>query len=415
MCKQCKYINLSFLSLPLPRDNKPKALNISSYSSPLIHAYLRGGSYMRKINLEKILALTIAAGGVAAGCGDDVSSDDGDAQTDADADTSDDAYTNHAPDPIDVSSVTPADGTAYRVGDRIPFGFDVPNDEDGDELTGVIHVTGDSDTTPGPSAGDYSKDIPISGPLTSGAHVSQDIDTSTVGPGGAALPTRADGSATPYTLEIILEDGRGGEARAERNVTIQGNQPPVVDRCNVTHSNLGGAVQISCMAHDPEGADLYGRWNLTTDFPGATIAEEGGIWSSTGGPGDVGLHDFSVTVSDGELTSAPYNFRIPYDEHRSELVLHCSTGSNNRLLLPETSVDAVATSCGAGFNPTLKPRPSSADPDYTLDVDTSCVQGAITSLPAEERAAHELYNNATTVSDVYSSCTVDVAQVIYSN
>jgi hypothetical protein len=362
-----------------------------------------------------LIGLAALVAGYASGCdGDDVTVDDGGdvpAETDADV-ASDDAYTNHAPDPIDVSSMTPADGSAYNVGDRIPVGFDVPNDEDGDELTGIVHVTGDSDTTPGPSAGDYSTDVPISGPLTSGSHVSQDIDTATEGPGGAELPTRADGSATPYTLELVLEDGQGGEARAGRNVTVQGNQPPVVDRCNVTHSNEGSALAITCSAHDPEGADLYGRWNLTTDFPGAIITEEGFI-GGVGGASEVGLHDFSITVSDGELTSTPYDFTVPYDEHRSTLLLHCNGGSDNRMLLPETSVDAVATSCGSGFNPTLKPN-SSSEPDYVLDVTPACVPGVIATLPAAERDAHQHYNGGTTVDGVFSGCTVDFAQVIYS-
>jgi hypothetical protein len=231
---------------------------------------------------------------------------------------------------------------------------------------------------------------------------------------GAGL---ADGEK--INLEVIITamdaEGTAHEARGNAILTYEAgttNQQPIVDRCNVSSANLTSALQIMCQAHDPEGADLYGRWNLTTDFPGATISEEGLIWSSAGGPGDVGLHDFSITVSDGELTSASYNFRIPYDEHKPFVVLHCSSGSEQRLLLPETSVDAVATACGSGFNPALKPN-TGADPAYTLDVDVACVQGAIAGLSAEERASHENYNNGTTVGDVYSSCTVDFAQVVY--
>jgi hypothetical protein len=363
--------------------------------------------------LESILALGIAAGGVAySGCGDDdVTSDDGGdvpAETDADV-ASDDAYTNHAPDPIDVSSITPANGTAYNVGDRIPFSFDVPNDEDGDELTGVIHVTGDSDTTPGPSAGDYSKDIPISGPLTSGSHVSQDINTATAGPGGAELPTRADGSATPYTLEIILEDGRGGEARAERNVTI--TKPVRVTGCYVDGSSVGAGLAISC--HGESSAGSITGWNLTGGPTGAIVLTDGTI-ARAGmlGVGDVGLHTYTVSCTDGTNTSDEYIFTVPVDEHASVLRLHCSGGSDNDLLLPETSVDAVASACGTGFNPDLKPAVEGGA-HYILDVTPSCVQGAIDSLIAEEREAHTHYNNGTTVSDVYSGCTVDFAQVEY--
>jgi hypothetical protein len=232
--------------------------------------------------------------------------------------------------------------------------------------------------------------------------------------GGAGL---ADGERITIDAVVTATDTEGNAQTARGSATLtyeEGttNQPPVVDRCNVSGSNEGSALQIICYAHDPEGADLYGRWSLTTDFPGAVITEEGFI-GGVGGPSEVGLHNYSVTVSDGERTSAPYDFTVPYDEHRSTLLLHCNGGSDNRLLLPETSVDAVATSCGTGFNPSLKPN-SSSEPDYVLDVTPACVTGAIDSLPAAERSSHGHYNGGTTVSDVFSTCTVDFAQVIYS-
>ena len=74
----------------------------------------------------------------------------------------------------------------------------------------------------------------------------------------------------------------------------------------------------------------------------------------------------------------------------------------------------VAEQCGDGFNATLKPD-TGADPAYVLDVDHTCVQGVIDSLPASERKAHENYNGGTTVADTYSSCTVDFAQARYSS
>ncbi|MBI5880982.1 hypothetical protein HZB90_02530 [archaeon] len=248
----------------------------------------------RIFSLEKILAIAIAAGGVGAGCSDDnITGDDGgDVPTDADAAT-DDAYTNHPPDPIDVSSVTPADGTAYRVGDIMPVGFDVPNDEDGDELDGTIIVTGDSDAVAGPSAGDYTNSVDL-GSLTPGARLTHDINTATAGPSGAALPTRADGTQTPYAIEIIVRDGRGGESRLARNVNIRG--PPtdraVVDSCYVVASNVGLALAIDCRGHDPLGRDLTSQWHLTTDTSGAIINLMGQI--RTGRAMDLGDVDKST-------------------------------------------------------------------------------------------------------------------------
>jgi len=369
----------------------------------------------RIFSLEKILAIAIAAGGVGAGCSDDnITGDDGgDVHTDADAAT-DDAYTNHAPDPIDVSSMTPADGTAYNVGDRIPVGFDVPNDSDGDSLTGVIHVTGDSDAVAGPSAGDYTNSVDL-GSLTPGARLTHDINTATAGPSGAALPTRADGTQTPYALEIIVSDGRGGESRLSRNVGLNGGSanPARVTGCYVVDSAVGAGLAINCRGESSAGT-ITG-WDLTGGPIGAIITGSGAIATMRGlDASDVDNHTYNVTCTDGTNTSDVYTFTVPVDEHISKINTRCSTGTRNSLRLPETSVDAVALACGySGFNPANKP--SAAGPVYTLDVDPSCVQGVISGLHPDEIASHENYNNGTTVSDVYSSCTVDNVNVEYTH
>jgi hypothetical protein len=249
--------------------------------------------------------------------------------------------------------------------------------------------------------------------LTSGAHVSQDIDTSTVGPGGAALPTRADGSATPYTLELILEDGRGGEARAERNVTVTGTPTDraIVDGCYVSTSNLGIVLAINCSAHDPLGRDLMGQWHLTTDVPGAIINLTGQIRTGRGmEASDVGLHTYVVSV----LDSNDYSFTVPVDERESRLALNCSDGTNHDMLLPETSVDAVSEACFSGYNSSLKPT-ALGDPNYVGDVTPSCARTALQSVSTEERRAHENYNSGMTPEEVFTSCTVDFAQVSYEH
>jgi len=380
---------------------------------------------MRKIKgLETLIALGIAAGGVMySGCdGDDVTVDDGgDVPTETDADVaSDDAYTNHAPDPIDVSSITPADGSAYNVGDRIPVGFDVPNDEDGDELTGIVHVTGDSDATPGPSAGDYSTDVPISGPLTSGSHVSQDIDTATAGPGGAAIPTRADGSATPYTLELILEDGRGGEARASRNVTITGENPnaPTI-RCRVNGASVGLGFNIACGGTSPLGDDLYGNWasSITPTITGVSIDADGYITGIVPGPSEISLYDLEVVVHDNHGNSTTYNNKFFVDANETH-----ATFDSNSTLIPEDFADELAQECGEGFNAANKPT-SSAQPNYVFEISRAangdaamtCVSNWVSSLDSERAKTMLIYTPAGETLEAFVGGEPNLVQLTYRN
>jgi hypothetical protein len=361
-----------------------------------------------------VLASVIGAGSALyAGC-------DGDnTQSDADADTDGDAIDNHAPTPIDGSSVTPVDGSVYDIGDLVPLAFTVPTDEDGDELNGTIVVTGDSDAVAGPSAGDYTNTVAL-GDLTPGARLTHDINTATAGPSGAALPTRADGTQTPYTLEIIVSDGQGGEARLARNVGLNGGSanPARVTGCNVSNSSVGAGLAIRC--HGESSAGTITEWNLTGGPTGAIILNDSGEGAIARpgvlGASDVRNHTYNVTCSDGTNTSDVYTFTVPVDEHVSTIMLDCG-GDLHNLLQQETTVDTVASACaeGSGFNPVNKPSDSLPIHVYVVDLDEACVQGAIATLTPGERAAHRNYNNGTTVDDVYSSCTVTTAQAKYEH
>jgi len=228
-----------------------------------------------------------------------------------------------------------------------------------------------------------------------------------------------DGERVTLEATLVALDAEGNEHTARGSVELlyeEGVVNPVrIPGCSVNGSSLGLSLLIQCEGEAPGGmADLFGNWEVSGGPSGTAIGDTGQIYASTMGPGDVGLHTYTVTVNDGTYTSDPFVFTVPVDEHKSTLNLHCSDSSEHNLLLPETSVDAVATACGSGFNPSLKPSTSS-DADYILDVDEGCVEGAVSALTAAERDSHDNYNSGTTVDDVYSSCTVDFAQVVYES
>jgi hypothetical protein len=225
-----------------------------------------------------------------------------------------------------------------------------------------------------------------------------------------------DGAGIEARVTVTGTDSEGTEHSVEGSAgyVYEGEvtDRAVVDACYVNGSHVGTGLAMQCNAHDPLGRSLIGSWTLTTDLDGAIIADLSISSSQIAAPAlgaeDVGLHTYTVTV----LDSDDYTFTVPVDEHYSTLTLHCSDGTNHDLLLPETSVDAVAEDCGTGFNPTLKPA-ALGQPDYVLDVDAACVPAAISSLPAAELEAHEHYNNGTTVSDIL--CALDFAQVRYEH
>ena len=306
-------------------------------------------------------------------------------------------------DPLSVSLRTPAlnpecaadpDCNELAAGDGVEvtvtatYDNATPSDSSDDETVTVASETGAAwDTT-------------VTGNITmSNAH------------GGAGL---ADGERITLEATLTATDTDGvahtGNGSVEYVFEGEVTDRAVVDSCYVQKSNVGTALAMQCNAHDPLGRDLIGTWTLTTDLEGAIIADLSATASQIAAPAlgveDVGLHTYTVAV----LDSAEYAFTVPVDEHYSTLTLHCSDGTNHDLLLPETSVDAVAEECGTGFNAALKPA-ALGQPDYVLDVNAACVPTAIISLSAAEREAHEHYNNGTTVSDI--SCALDFAQVRY--
>jgi hypothetical protein len=324
---------------------------------------------------------------------------------------------NHPPSAIDDGSVTPPNNTSYNVGDTIPTGFTAPSDPDGDSLDGKVVLSAPSQS--------FTHEFPL-GTLTPGQHYGIDIDTATAN-GGNALPATTAGTA--YTIELVVSDGEGGESKVQRSVTLKGVDPnkPRITGCYVTKSNVGAGFSADCFAVDPNdssGMSLVGNWHLlTTDLSGAMVMDKAAgvasvVTARVMEASDVGLHNFSVTASNGTYTSDSEDFSVPADEHDCYLSLHCNSGSNNRLLLPETSVDTVSTACFSGYNPSLKPN-QNVQPNYVGDVNPTCAKTALDSLSTAEKEGIKHYNGGQTGDKtpwtVFSTCTVDFAQVEYDS
>jgi hypothetical protein len=318
-----------------------------------------------------------------------------------------------------VDNVTPANGSTFGASDN-PLRVSVRTPQvsaecaadaecaDAAAAGGTATVTATYDNaTPGNPGDDETVTIMENENVNFDQTVSRDIDFASAH-GGAGL---ADGEKLTLEATIVAVDSEGEshEVRGSVAYTFEGGATgPRVTGCNVAHSNVGTSLAIDCTC-----SQTAESWGLTGGPSGTIITSTGTIGTGRGmAASDVGLHTYHVTCTAGGVVSPDYVLTIPVDEHESRLVLHCSSGTNNDLLLQETSVDAVASACGTGFNPALKPSTSSAS-DYVMDVNKDCVQGAIAALSADERAAHEHYNNGTTVPEVYSTCTVDFAQVRY--
>jgi len=307
---------------------------------------------------------------------------------------------NHPPNAIDDGSVTPPNNGSYNVGDTIPTGFTSPSDPDGDSLDGKVVLSAPSQS--------FTHEFPL-GTLTPGQHYGIDIDTATAN-GGSALPATSAGTA--YTIELVVSDGKGGESKVQRGVTLVGLDPnkAVVDYCNVSSSNVGVGISMDCHGHDPQGRSLVGQWHLLTNDPaGITLSPTGHLGGPVMSQSNVGLHTYVVTV----LDSPEYSFTVPVDEHRSSLMLNCSGGTIHDLLLPETTVDTVSEACFTGYNAGLKPS-ANGQPNYIGDVDPTCAHNALQTVSITEQKAWKNYNDKETPFDVFSSCTVtNPAQVKY--
>lgn len=323
--------------------------------------------------------------------------------------------------PISSSSITPTDGKKVTSSDSpLTVGFKVPGKNPnyaGSDPSGIgakVTASGDN-ATPSDTSDDWTTTITSKNGAKLDELVGGTLDLTTANNGSELK----DGEKVKFGFEATAkgEDGKDYTQSATSTVSYEGTTNKLqVTGCYVTFSAAGGGFGAQCSCKDPNGKKV--TWNLTSDLTGAGISSiddttaiiAKGVLSDA----DVGIHSFSTTCNNGTETSAQYSFLVPVDAHRSTLTLKCSDGTNNTLLLPETSVDAVSKQCASGFNASLKPSNSSSQA-YVLDVTSTCVEGAINGLAAAEKLAHKNYNQGKTVSDVYKSCTVNFAQTAYTS
>ncbi|MFC1741889.1 hypothetical protein ACFL3V_05115 [Nanoarchaeota archaeon] len=329
-------------------------------------------------------------------------------------------------DPVDYTTLAPQDGATVTSADSplavsmtvpgVPAGYTGPVPSSVDV---VITAEGDNGT-PSNTADDWSETV-ADETASLESTVQGSLDLSTANDGGELK----DGEKVKFTFNASAEvGGENYERSATSTVTYQkDSDKPSVVNCYVKKASAGAGLGIECEGNDPTGGNLMGNWSVSsslagaqifdTDVTHAQIVKTGGVLSAS----DVGLHNYSVTCGNGTDTSDPYDFTVPVDLHQSTLTLQCSTatgGTNHILLLPETTIDAIATACVTGHNPANKPD-NAGEQDYVGDAAASCVPGAVNSLIAAEKQAHTHYNEGKTVADVYAGCTVDFAQVRYES
>ncbi len=367
-------------------------------------------SFLKRVASGALIAL-MAALPYVAGCGPS-NGNNGDA-------------VNPLPAGYNVSSnITPSDGGSVGPDDSpLEVGVDTPaisgecsSDPEcsaAAEAGMGVTITGTADNGTADTSDDDTQTIVSHTGVPFGSYTSGDLDLDSFHD-GAGL---SDGETVTLEATLVATDSDGNphETRGSVNVVYEeGSVNPVrVTGCYVNNSAVGAGLSIECEADAPNPVDIFGNWTLTGGPTGTTITESGLIRVARAlEEGDVNNWTYTVTASDGTYTSNPFTFTIPVDRNRSRVILGCIDGSVHEMLLQESSVDAVATTCGAGFDEANKPDSTGA-PDYILDVDPACVTGAIDSLPAAERDAHVHYNDGVLISDVYSTCTVDDAQVEY--
>jgi len=183
----------------------------------------------------------------------------------------------------------------------------------------------------------------------------------------------------------------------------------IIESCFVESLHIGVMHSVQCYASDPLGRTTDGQWIVASDIPGLVVGSTGRL--ETQRPldaSDEGEHEYTVHV----LDSDGYTFTVPVDEHKSTLLIKCPDENEVELLFPERIVDYLAILCGQGFLVDDKPG-TSADPDYILDVEQSCIPGIIESLSDARKEMLTHYEDATLLDEIYSRCTPETAKVKY--
>lgn len=321
---------------------------------------------------------------------------------------------------VDYNKLLPSSGTSWTSSDSpAPIGGQTPKADLSwsgsvpNTVDVTIDVTGDN-ATPSDTSDDWNTSFSKNN-ASLDTTVTEALDLLTANKGSELK----DGEKVSVKFIATANvDGKDYSQSGNTSATYKADNKLKVVGCYVSSAHVGDGLTMDCTGKDPAGKSLTDGWKLTSDLTGASIfgidAVAGLITKGALSDVDVGIHSYSVTCSNGTETSTPYSFSVPVDAHKSTILLKCSDGSSETLLLPETSVDSVAKKCGTGFNASLKPN-SNSSPAYVLEVTPTCVEGAINGLSTDEKKAHNNYNQGKTVSDVYKNCSVTSAQASYTS
>lgn len=110
-------------------------------------------------------------------------------------------------------------------------------------------------------------------------------------------------------VEVLVNDGRGGEAVQLFTINVSDNHPPVITSSPVLMTNVGEHYAYSVIAIDPDNDVL--RYELTT-FPQGMLISDTGLITFTSTLEQVGQHTVTVQVTDpgGLQASQTYNLSV---------------------------------------------------------------------------------------------------------
>lgn len=70
-----------------------------------------------------------------------------------------------------------------------------------------------------------------------------------------------DGEDAELVFEVIVTDTYEGQDDGEVQVTVEGNEPPVVERLADQEVVSGETVKLEATAYDPDGDELTYDWS----------------------------------------------------------------------------------------------------------------------------------------------------------
>ena len=110
-------------------------------------------------------------------------------------------------------------------------------------------------------------------------------------------------AAETYGVEVLVEDGLGGEARQAFAIEVEtGNGPPSIAAIGDAVRRPGEPYVVAVTAADPDGDELF--FTVQGLPAGATFDAATGELRFVPGEDDLGAYELVFVASDGELTAS---------------------------------------------------------------------------------------------------------------